>query len=156
LGTRGAPRRPGGRTPGRGRPRSRRRRGGRRGARRRRAWPGRMPSVRTPRLPAPPAPTSSTRPSRCSRYGSAGDGPVTARSSRRDTAEAVLTGVLTVLALAGTTSPAHAKNLFSSYVTEVTGIRPSLPGVSAHAEPDGADITVRNTSSTPLVVEGYQ
>jgi hypothetical protein len=66
----------------------------------------------------------------------------------------IVCGVFALVALAPTA--AHAKDLFSSYVTKVTAIRPDLDGVTAHAEPDGADITVRNTSSTPLIIEGYQ
>jgi hypothetical protein len=67
---------------------------------------------------------------------------------------AALTVALALVVLVPAT--AQASNLFSGYVTTVTGIRPHLPGVSARAEPDGADITVHNTSSTPLVIEGYQ
>jgi hypothetical protein len=55
-----------------------------------------------------------------------------------------------------TPGAAAAKDLFSGYVTTVTAIRPAFHGISAHALSDGADITVRNTSSTALIVEGYQ
>lgn len=78
----------------------------------------------------------------------------TGRSRRR--APAWLAGVLgcaLVLLLPGV---AQARDLFAGYVTTVTGIRPSFHGVTAHAASNGADITVRNESGTPLVVEGYQ
>jgi hypothetical protein len=84
-------------------------------------------------------------------------GPMNMRAcGGRGTWPAFAGATLAALALLTTAPAAHAQDLFSSYVTKVTGIRPALPGISAHAQADGADITVRNTSATPVVVEGYQ
>jgi hypothetical protein len=65
--------------------------------------------------------------------------------------------VLVAVALVATAAgPAAAGDPFANYVTEVTGIKPALPGVTATAPRDGADIEVTNTTATPLIVLGYQ
>ncbi len=61
---------------------------------------------------------------------------------------------LTGLATAGA-SPALAST-FSNYVTKVSRVDPALPGVVATALANGESMTVSDTSSTPVIVEGYQ
>lgn len=51
--------------------------------------------------------------------------------------------------------PAYAGG-FSTYVTKVTGITPAIAGVIVRAPGNGEQITVTNTGSTPLIIEGYQ
>jgi hypothetical protein len=68
----------------------------------------------------------------------------------------LLTGLLACAVLVALPHPAQGRDLFSGYVTTVRAIRPAFPGVTAHAAANGADITVRNASHTPLIIEGYQ
>ena len=65
------------------------------------------------------------------------------------------TALVVVLAPVALPVPSYA-GAFSTYVTTVTDVVPASPGVTAKAARDGESITVRNTSSTPLVVDGYQ
>jgi hypothetical protein len=65
-----------------------------------------------------------------------------------------LVPLLSVLALL-LPVPAYADS-FGTYVTKVAGITPALPGVTVRSPANGEEITVTNTSSTPLIVEGYQ
>jgi hypothetical protein len=51
--------------------------------------------------------------------------------------------------------PAYAA-AFSSYRTEVTGLTPATPGLTATSLENGEAITVSNTSDTPVIVDGYQ
>jgi hypothetical protein len=74
----------------------------------------------------------------------------------RRTARWLVAALGLVLATLLVPGSAQAKDLFSGYVTTVTAVRPHFGGVTAHAQANGADITVRNTSSTPLIVDGYQ
>jgi len=67
----------------------------------------------------------------------------------------VLTAVLGAVAVVGLPLPSYA-GAFSTYVTTVTKLAPAVRGVTAKAARDGESITVRNTSATPLVVDGYQ
>jgi len=79
--------------------------------------------------------------------------PQEARLSRRT---AVLLAVpLVALLLVGLPTPSYA-GAFATYVTTVTGVTPTVSGLTAVAARDGESITVRNTSSTPVVVDGYQ
>lgn len=72
----------------------------------------------------------------------------------RRSAAALLT-LLAVSLMASGPLPAYAGG-FSTYVTKVTGIQPSVPGVRITAPSNGEDINVSNTGATPLIVEGYQ
>lgn len=66
--------------------------------------------------------------------------------------------LLTLLAVslpAAVPLPAHAGG-FSTYVTSVTGIEPTIAGVTITAPANGEDINVSNTGPTPLIVEGYE
>lgn len=60
------------------------------------------------------------------------------------------------LVVALVVSRSGSQNPFANYVTKVDGITPALPGVTATAPYDGADITVTNTTDTVLVIDGYQ
>ena len=51
--------------------------------------------------------------------------------------------------------PAHASG-FDTYVTKVTGVQPALAGVRVSAPENGEQITVTNSSPTPVIIEGYQ
>jgi len=57
-----------------------------------------------------------------------------------------------LLALA---APSYA-GAFATYVTTVTRVTPAVQGLTATSARDGESITVRNTSSTPVIVDGYQ
>jgi len=59
-----------------------------------------------------------------------------------------------LLLVIGVTVPAYAA--FTSYRTEVTGITPATPGLEATSTLNGEQITVSNTSSAEVVVDGYQ
>jgi hypothetical protein len=51
---------------------------------------------------------------------------------------------------------ATAAPVATGYLTTVNGTEPDLPGVTLKTVPDGAYLVLRNTSATPVVVEGYQ
>lgn len=74
--------------------------------------------------------------------------------SLRRCAAALLT-LLAVSLPAAVPLPAYAGG-FSTYVTKVTGIEPTITGVTITAPTNGEDINVSNTGPTPLIVEGYQ
>ena len=57
-----------------------------------------------------------------------------------------------VVVVPGTASAA----LLAQFRTAVTGVSPSVPGVTAKSATNGESITVTNRSDTTLIVEGYQ
>ena len=73
---------------------------------------------------------------------------------RKDSSVRRLAALLSVLALLLPT-PAFAGG-FDTYVTKVTGVQPAMPGVRAVATSNGEQITVTDSSATPLIIEGYQ
>ncbi|WP_300681036.1 hypothetical protein [Nocardioides sp.] len=62
--------------------------------------------------------------------------------------------MLTTL-LGGAGSAAYA-GTFSSYRSTLTGITPSVAGVSVTVATDGEGITLTNTSDQPVIIKGYQ
>ncbi|MDQ1629358.1 MAG: hypothetical protein QOI54_3102 [Actinomycetota bacterium] len=62
-------------------------------------------------------------------------------------------GLTSVVALA---VPASAHDTLANYRTRLTAVTPAVPGLRVTASPDGSFIRVRNTSASPVVVEGYE
>lgn len=67
---------------------------------------------------------------------------------------AVALAAASVVALG--TGPAAGSDPFANYRTAVTSVTPSIPGVTAKAESDGAEMIVSNSTAKPLVILGYQ
>jgi hypothetical protein len=68
-------------------------------------------------------------------------------------AAACALGALSLLALAG---PASAHATPANYRSAITAVTPRMAGLTVTAAADGSYLRVRNTSVTPVVVEGYQ
>jgi len=52
-------------------------------------------------------------------------------------------------------SPADADSVSGTYVTQVSALEPTLPGVTATAPQNGESVTVQNPTDTPLYILGY-
>jgi hypothetical protein len=63
---------------------------------------------------------------------------------------------LAVLSVTVTAMPASAHATLANYRTAVTSVRPPVPGLTVTASPDGSFLRVRNTSATPVIVQGYE
>ncbi|MCL2542569.1 MAG: hypothetical protein FWE71_08945 [Nocardioidaceae bacterium] len=78
------------------------------------------------------------------------------RTSGRLALHQVVVALLAALAVVVVVPRPADAALLAQFRTVVTGIQPKVAGVSAKAAPNGESITVTNTTSTPLYVDGYQ
>jgi hypothetical protein len=63
---------------------------------------------------------------------------------------------LAALGLVGLAAPASAHATPANYRTHLRAVTPAVPGLTVTAAADGSYLQVRNTATTPVVVQGYE